>query len=531
MKLCRRQFNKALGALAICSAAAAMPAMAAQSSDALTIGLGGAVTTIDPHFYNATPNHVIAHSIFDRLVERDPKGNMVPGLAVSWKPISDTVWEFKLRPGVKWHDGQPFTADDVVFTFTRARNVPNSPGGFSGFLRDILKAEKVDDLTLHLHTAAPAPNLPRQLGFVAIVSRHAGEGATTDQYNSGLKAIGTGPYKFKSYTPGDRVVLERNDDWWGPKQPWATVTIRLITNAASRVGALLAGEVDIIDSVPSTDLPSLEKNPAVHVASIPGMRLIYLALNQREQWGKQWLTDVDGKPLEKNPMQDRKVREALSLAINREAIADRLMQKTASATGQWLPKGSYSYADSVDVPPYDPAKAKALLAEAGFPKGFKLVLQTPNDRYPNDAGIAQAVAQMWSRIGVQTTVDARPWNTYQKDRGQYVAALWGWGSPTLEAGYLLSNVLMTPNKEKGVGNFNYGGYSNPELDALTSKALSTLDESQREKLLIQAVETVARDVPILPLIQLTNFWAMSKRVDFDARMDERTLPINVTVAQ
>lgn len=531
MKLSRRQFSKAFGALAMCSAIAAMPTMAAQSSEALTIGLGGAVTTIDPHFYNATPNHVIAHSIFDRLVERDPKGNMVPGLAESWKPISDTVWEFKLRPDVKWHDGEPFTADDVVFTFTRALNVPNSPGGFGGFLRDIAKTERVDDLTLHLHTKEPAPNLPRQLGFVAIVSQHAGEGATTDQYNSGVKAIGTGPYKFKRYIPGDRVELERNDDWWGAEQPWKDVTIRLITNSASRVGALLSGEVDIIDAVPSTDLPSLEKNKDIRVASVPGMRLLYIALNQRDQWGAQWLTDAGGKALDENPMLDGQVREALSLAINREAIADRLLQKTAVATGQWLPEGSYSYADSVEVPSYDPEKAKALLAEAGYPKGFKLVLQTPNDRYPNDAGIAQAVAQMWSRIGVETMVDARPWNTYQKERADYVAALWGWGSPTLEAGYLLSNVLMTPDKEKGVGNFNYGGYSNPKLDQLTVKALSTLDDAQREKVLIEAVETAARDVPILPLVQLTNFWAMRKEVNFDARMDERTLPINVNVAE
>jgi peptide/nickel transport system substrate-binding protein len=493
--------------------------------ETLNIGLAGSVNSVDPHFTNSTPNHVIAHSLFDRLTERSPKGELVPGLALSWSPLSDTVWEFKLRPNVKWHDGKPFTGEDVAFSLERARNVPNSPGGFGGLLASIVRVDQIDPLTVQLHTAAPSPNLPRQLAFIAIVSKHAGEGATTEQYNSGVKAVGTGPYKFVRYIPGDRIDMVRNDDWWGPKQPWKNVSIRLIPNGASRVGALLSGGVDVIDTVPATDIAFLQKDPKVNLVSTPGMRTLFIAFNVRGA-SQPLITDNDGKPLATNPLSDVRVRQALSEAVNRSAIADRLMQKTAEPTGQWLNPGNYSYASSVTIPKYDPAAAKKLLSEAGYPNGFKITLVTPNDRYPNDSAIAQAVAQMWSRIGVQTSVDARPWNTFIVARESYPSFLLGWGSPTLEAGYLLTNVVMTPDHKTSVGSYNSGGYSNPKLDALTDRALTTLDDKEREKLLIQAVEMTSSDLPIMTILQLNNTWAVRKGFTYDARTDERTLPQN-----
>jgi peptide/nickel transport system substrate-binding protein len=287
-------------------------------------------TACDPHFYNATPNHSVAMHVFDRLVDRAPDVSLKPGLALSWKPVSDTVWEFKLRPDVTWHDGKPFTADDVAFTYQRARNVPNSPGGFGGFLRAVKTVEVVDPLTLRIDTGEPAPNLPRELAFVPIISRHVGETATTEDYNSGKAAIGTGPYKFVSQTPGDRVELVRNDAWWGPKQDWDKVTLRMITNSGARVAAVLAGDVDIIDTPPVGDLQKLKADPRVTVATTEGLRVIYLALNSLEP-GAATITDNDGKPLPKNPLLDLKVRQALSIAINRDGLADRIMQKTARA--------------------------------------------------------------------------------------------------------------------------------------------------------------------------------------------------------
>lgn len=511
---------------AACAITASLSVAAfAQVPETLNIGLAGSVNSVDPHFTNSTPNHVIAHSLFDRLTERSPQGELVPGLAVAWSPISDTVWEFKLRPNVKWHDGKPFTAEDVAFSLERARYVPNSPGGFGGLLSSVVKIEQIDPLTVHLHTAAPSPNLPRQLAFIAIVSKHAGEGATTDQYNSGVKAIGTGPYKFVRYIPGDRIDMVRNDEWWGPKQPWKNVSIRFISNGASRVGALLSGGVDVIDSVPATDIATLQKDPKVNLVSTPGMRTMFIGFNVRSA-SQSLITDNKGKPLATNPLADVRVRRALSEAVNRPAIADRLMQNTATATGQWLNPGNYSYANSVPVPAYDPTAAKKLLADAGYPEGFKITLVTPNDRYPNDSAVAQAVAQMWSRIGVQTAVDAKPWNTFIVGRESYPSFLLGWGSPTLEAGYFLTNIVMTPDPKTGVGSYNTGGYSNPALDTLTDRALTTLDDKEREKLLVQAVEMTSSDLPVMTILQLNNTWAVRKNFIYDPRTDERTLPQN-----
>ncbi|MFM7609316.1 MAG: ABC transporter substrate-binding protein, partial [Alphaproteobacteria bacterium] len=230
-------------------------AINAPSAQTLTVGLGAPVTTIDPHFHNVGPNNALTHHIFDRLVERDERARPQPSLAESWRVVSETVWELKLRRGVTWHDGKPFTADDVVFTFARVQaGVPNSPGGFGGFLRAITKVETPDAHTLIIHTSAPHPLLPLDLASVCIIARHAAEGASSEDFNSGKAAIGTGPYRMLSYRSGDRVELARHDGYWGPKEPWARSNQRLLLNDASRTAALLAGDVDIIEQIPTSDL-------------------------------------------------------------------------------------------------------------------------------------------------------------------------------------------------------------------------------------------------------------------------------------
>jgi peptide/nickel transport system substrate-binding protein len=500
---------------------AAIPA----SADELRIGQAAAATSVDPHFYNAAPNNGLAMHIFDRLTERSPAGKLRPGLAVSWVPVADTVWDFRLRQGVTFQDGQKLTADDIVFSLARVSNVPNSPGGFAGLVRAIRSIDVVDAQTLRIHTAGPAPNLPGDLASVAIVSRHAGEGATTEEYNSGKAAIGSGPYKLVRYAAGDQVELARNEAWWGEQPEWDRVTIRFIPNAAARVAALLAGDVDIIDVPPAADLPHLKTNPKLSIFSAQGQRMIFIQQDSSRTGEEPFVTDNEGNKLEKNPFLDPRVRQALSFAINREALASRVMEGTATPTGQWLAPDTYSYDPAIKVPPYDPARANALLAAAGFPKGFKLTLHTPNDRYPNDSGTAQAVAQMWTRIGIATTVQALPWSTYSA-RGshqEWSIGLWGWGSNTGEAGYALINVLGTYDPAKSRGASNQGRYSNPALDALTDRALSTIDDTARESLLRQAEEMAMNDVAFIPLYQLVNYWATRKGVTYEARGDERTL--------
>ena len=499
----------------------------------LNIGIGGAVTSVDPHFYNASPNNSLAMHIFDRLVERDARAQPYPGLAEGWRVVSDTVWEFKLRSGVTWHDGKPFTADDVAFTIQRTPNVPNSPGGFGGFVRAIERVEVVDPLTVRFHTARPHPLLPTELASVAVISRHAGEGAATEDYNSGRAAIGTGPYRMVAYRSGDRTELARNDGYFRGPEPWARVNYRFIGNDGARTAALLAGDVDIIDQVPSTDLARLKRDAKVTVSEVAGLRLIYLVLDASRRGNVPFITDNDGKPLATNPFDDLRVRRALSMAINRPAMAERVMEGTAQPTGQWLPPGTFGYNPAIAAPAYDPEGAKKLLAEAGFPQGFRLTLHSPNDRYPNDSKAAQAVAQMWSRVGIRTEVEAVPWASFaqRSNRQEYAIRLSGWSSVTGEATYALVNILGTFDRDKRTGASNAGRYSNPALDALTERAAATIDDPTREALLREAVKTAMDDQAIIPLFQLVNSWALRRGLTYEARMDERTTAMAVRAAR
>jgi peptide/nickel transport system substrate-binding protein len=526
----RPGFGRALLAAGILLGAA--PVLA-QTASNLTIGIGGSPTSLDPHFYNASPNISLTMHIFDRLVEQDATARIQPALAESWRAVSETAWEFKLRSGVKWHDGRDFTADDVAFSIARAPNVPNSPGGFGGFVRAITRVEVVDPLTIRFHTAQAHPLLPTELASIQIISRHAGEGAATEDYNSGRAAIGTGPYRLVSYRPGDRTEFARNEGYWKGVEPWGRVSYRFVANDAARTAGILAGDLDVIDQVPSTDIARLRRDSRLSISEIQGLRLIYLMTDfSRPDGAPVMVSDNEGRPLPRNPMLDARVRRALSIAIDREALADRVMEGTAKPTGQWLPPGSYSYNPAVETPRVDPEGARRLLAEAGFPQGFRLTLTTPNDRYPNDARTAQAVAQMWSRVGVRTAVEALPWTTYaaRNARQEFNARLAGWGSVTGEASYMLVNIFGTYNRERRTGASNNSRYSNPELDALTARAAGTLDDAEREKLLQEAVAMVDRETAMIPLFQLVNFWATRRGISYEPRMDERTVAMSARPA-
>ncbi len=511
---------------ALLAAAAATPALAqSPAGPALTIAIGAPVTSMDPHFFNASFNSAIASHIFDRLTERTADARLVPGLAESWRLVSDTVWEFKLRAGVTWHDGRAFTADDVAFTIERAPNVPNSPGGFGVFLRAITRVEILDPLTIRLHSARPHPSMPSDLGFIAIIARHAASGATTEDFNSGRATIGTGPYRFVSFRAGDRIELVRNDAYWRGPEPWARVSTRMITNDSARLAAVLAGDVDVIDQVPSADLARLRRDARVTIAEAPSLRLIFLAPDFSRQENPVFVTDNDGRPLATNPLRDLRVRRALSLAIDRTALAARVMEGTARPAGQWLPPGTFSFNPEVPVPPYEPEAARRLLAEAGFPQGFRLALHTPNDRYPNDSRTCQAVAQMWTRVGIRTEVVALPWAAFpaRAARQEFAMHLIGWGSSAADSFGALMNVVGSFDRERRLGAVNHHRYSNPAMDALVERALVTTDDATREAMLRDAVRMAAEDVGVIPLYNLINVWACRPGFRMEARMDERTL--------
>lgn len=520
------------GALLATAALGLLTATQAQA-DKLTIGIGGSVNSLDPHFYSTTPNNLVAFHIFDRLVHRSFDGKLTPGLATEWHSVSPTVWEFKLREGVTWHDGKPFAAEDVAFTLKRALNVPNNLGGFAGILRPISNVEIASPTLLRITTATPTPNLPSDLTRIAIVSRHAGGDAATADYNSGKASVGTGPFKLVSYAPGERIELVRNDAWWGGKSDWDAVTLRLIGNVAVRTAALLAGDLDVIDAPSASDLPRLESSPQVKVASVAGLRVNYVVPMFKPAADAPVTTDKAGAKLDPSPLANLKVREALSMAINRVGIADRVMLGTATPTGQWLPAGVLGHDAKTPVPVYDPQKAKQILTDAGYPNGFKLTLSTANDRTPYNVEVAQAIAQMWSRIGVDTAIDAMPFSVYSSRgaKNQFAAYMGGWGNASMEATSLLRDLVGTKSQETGWGLYNWGMYSNPKLDGLTTAIIGQTDEAKREAQVVEAVKIVAADLPILPLYHFKNIWATKSTLRYDPRVDEMTFALDVHKAK
>ncbi len=498
-------------------------AVLAQPAATLSIAVAAPVTSIDPHYHVLTPNIALTAHIFDRLIDMDINQRPIPGLALSWRAVDDTTWEFKLR-SAKFHDGSDFTAEDVAFTINRIPHVANSPSSFSIYTKAITRVEIIDPHTVRLHTAGVYPLLPVDVSQFAIISHGIGANPTTEDFNSGKNAIGTGPFKFVSYRSGDRIELARNDDYWGPKPAWSKVTYRIISNDAARSAALLSGDVDFIDAVPTSDIARLRGDSRLAISEIVGSRLIFLAMDQGRDGPTPFVTGPNGEVLEKNPLRDHRVREALSLAINRTAIADRVMENTALPTGQFLPEGSYSYVPGLKAPAYDPARAKQLLAEAGFPQGLRITLHGSNDRYVNDAKVIQAIGQMWSRIGVQTTVEALPWSAYvgRAGRQEFSVFQFGWSTATGEASNALRAQLATVAPEKGMGTANRGRYSNPALDALIDRALLTADDNAREKLLQQATTMGMQDVGIIPLHEQKNIWAMRRGLVYAPRVDEET---------
>jgi len=516
---------------ALAAALVAVPATVSAAGE-LTIGLKSEPSSIDPHYHNLGPNNALARVIFDRLIMPDETQQLRPGLAVSWKPIDDTTWEFKLREGVKFHDGSPFTADDVVFTFQRAPNVEGSPSSFGTYMKG-KEITRVDDYTVHIKTERPYPLMPNDMSTFSIVSRKHGEGAKTPDYNSGKATIGTGAYKFVEYLPGDRIVLARNENYWGDKPEWTKVTLKAIKSGPSRVAALLAGDVDLIEQTPTPDIERLKKDPNLTLSQGISNRVIYLHLDH-DRDVSPFVEAKDGSEIA-NPLKDQRVRMAISQAINRDAIVSRVMEGIAIKAGQLLPEGFFGRSANLKPVKFDPELAKRNLSEAGVGDGFKLTIHGPNDRYINDAKIAEAVAQMLTKVGIQTDVVTMPRSVYFKraSRGgpdgtpEFSFILVGWGSGTGEASSPLKSLIHTYDKSRGFGASNRGRYSNPKVDKLIEDALATVDDAKRQDLLAEATEVAINDGAIIPLHYQVNTWAARKGIRYRARTDEATVATDV----
>ena len=487
----------------------------------LRIGMSADVTSIDPHFVNITPNNNVAWHIFEALTHVDADARLVPGLAESWRPIDPTTWEFRLRRGVRFHDGSELTAEDVAFSIDRPATLTASPGPFTTFTRPIVAKETRDRYTIRLKTAAPYAMVPYDMNSVFIVSKKAAAAASTEDFNTGKAAIGTGPYRFARFARGDRVELVRNDGYWGPKAAWDKVIFRIVPNEGARVTALLADDLDAIEYVPTADLKRIRSTPRFRLEQKVSWRTIFFTLDQHRD-APPGVTDKGGRPLGRNPFKDPRVREAIAKAINRQAIVDRLMEGAAAPAANLVAPPVFGHAASLKPEGYDLERARKLLAEAGYPEGFTMTLAAPNNRYLNDDQIAQAVAQMLARVGIEAKVTAMPLATYfSKARNlEFPFAMLGWGS--FSGDLALRSLVMTYDADKGTGAWNWGRYSNAKLDRLVTQALATVDDRRREALAREAMALAMADRPVILLHHQTATWAMRRELRYAARTDEYT---------
>ena len=508
---------KRISALVVGGAAVLLAGTALSAE--LRFGVKVETPSVDPLMSTNTSAIAVGRHAFDHLIAKDELMALEPGLAESWKAIDDLTWELKLRKGVKFHDGTPFTADDVLFTFHRARTV-QSTSNFRQYLED-KKGEKVDDHTILVRTSTPNPLMETDLAAFAIVSKKHGEGASTADFNSGKATIGTGPYKFVEWNREDQLVFEANPDYWGPKANWDKLTFKPIKSDPTRVAALKSGDVDIIDFVPTTDIPDLRKDPKVVISAGTGNRPFYVWVDSRRDVSP-YVFNNDGSPAWPNPLRDWKVRKALSRAINRQGIVDRVFEGSAVVATQLLPEGFYGYNEELLPEPYEPDMAKKLLAEAGYPDGFKVTLHSTTGGYLNDARVVEAVAQMWTQVGVKTEVVVNPKQVFFSKitlpmdnslavRTYSVAS----GEPSIQ----LKAVVHTNPLKGTVYCCQPTGMSNPRTDAAIEEAIATIDRDKREQLFKDAIGIAVNDYGILPIYFEVYTWASRPGIKYIPRLD------------
>jgi len=513
----------------ILAVAGLMASIVAAHSQELVIGSKGD-PSLDPHYIFLDSNVAFWKHLYGSLTAFDNEGKVEPNLAASYRSVDDRTWEFKLRTDVKFEDSSLLTADDVVYSLERVRSIPGNPSPYTALLETITSVEAVDPATVRITTSVANPWVPGNLAHVAILPRKATEGRATGDF-AAENGIGEyGPYRVSSFTPGDRLVLDRNEEYWGEKPYWARVTFRILPTDASRVAALLAGDVDLIDFVPPTDVERLRTNDNVSVHEGPSGRLMQLVFNYRDG-AVGGVTGSGGEPLEHNALREIRVRQAVLKSIDRQALVDRIMGGQADVASQVAMPSVGGYDSDLQLETPDPAQAKALLAEAGFPDGLGVTISCSNNRYPNDARICQALGQMLARGGFRPTVDTQPMSVFMAslrrpaEEKNFAIALVGLGGHAQRPSSLVFSVHSV-DVEGGRGAFNFGGYSNPELDRLIVDANTTLDQTKRNELLAAAVRRTNEEVAVIPLFFQKVVTASRADISYTTNSAELTLAWN-----
>jgi peptide/nickel transport system substrate-binding protein len=482
------------------------------------------ILTFDPHSQNhATTNTMVMH-VYEALTRYDRSYKVEPSLATDWKEISPTQWRFNLRKGVKFHDGSPFTADDVVFSFGR---ILQPQGTMQVYVSGIKEVKKVDDYTVEFLLSGPNPILLRNIIDFRIMSKPWSEknrSQNIQDYKSreetyaSRNANGTGPYILKGWEPDQRIVFAANPDWWGKRDGNVTdVVYTPIKADATRVSALLSGDVDMVTDLPTQDVERLRKNDKLKVLDGHEVRTIFIGMDQHND--ELQYSSVKGK----NPFKDVRVRRALNMAVDREAIKRVTMRGLSIPAGLMVAPGVHGYDKALDKAyPHDVNGAKKLLAEAGYPNGFEFTLDCPNNRYVNDEEICQALVGMWARAGVKVRLNAMPFATFipkilKHDTSAYML---GWGVATFDSLYTLQSLVRT--KTSGAdGSFNLGRISDAKLDSTIDAIKIATDPKARDALIREGLETTRDQAYYVPLHHQLRPWAMKKNVSTVHRADDR----------
>ena len=516
--------------LAIAAGAAGAIAAAPQAgAETLRWAFQGQLNALDPYTLNETFTLGQLGNVYEGLTRRGPDLAIEPALATEWEVVEPTRWRFHLREGVKFHNGNDFTADDVVFS---AERVQSENSDLKTRLPEGVTVEKVDDYTVDFVLEQPNPILPYEWDTWYIMDKEWAEennavsvvsASDRTDNQAAFETNGTGPYVIESHEPGVKTVYKANPDWWDERTGNIDeVIFTPIAQDSTRVAALLSGEVDLIDPVPVQDIARVEANPNTDVLSGPELRTVFLGFNTMRD--ELPTSNLEGE----NPFRDAKVRKAFYQAIDIQAIKDKVMRGNAEPAALLISPLLYERADEFERHPYDPEAAKALLEEAGYPDGFTVGMDCPNDRYVNDEAICQAVASMLAKIGVTVDLNAQPKAQYF---GKVLATggfdtdfyLLGWTPSSMDSYNILAN-LSGCRDETGKGSpFNLGGWCSEEVDALRDQILVEGDPEKRNELIYQAFDIMHEQVSHIPLHQQALAWGKTTDLDLVQRADNQVL--------
>ncbi len=476
--------------------------------------------TLDPHAQNEGPTTMVSRQVYEALVTRGLDMSIGPQLATDWKTTNPTTWVFNLRQDVKFHDGSAMTSEDVVFSILRAKQ-PTSD--FKEYITSISAVKAIDDYSIQIETSEPSPILLNQLSNIFVVSKAwATENfsivpqnwnASQETYAS-TNAMGTGPFKITLREPNTKTVFKKNKKWWGNvEHNINSIELLPIANAATRVAALLSGEIDIVTDAPVQDLDRIKSSTGYKVSSTPQMRTIFLGMDQGADELRSGNTGD-------NPFKKKEVRQALYQAIDIEAIKKKVMRGLSEPAGIITFPGVTGYTKELDKRlPYDPEASKKLLADAGYPDGFDVELRCPNDRYVNDEAICTAVVGMFGKIGVNVSLNSQTKSKHFKElknkKGDFY--MLGWGVPTLDSHYVFHYLY-----DSGAS-WNRVNFSNTRVDELIKVMEGEVDLNKRNAAIAEAWKIVKDDISYLPLHHQVISWASKSNVDVPIRPNNEPL--------